>query len=180
MFVFQFCRVIVKKPPQPLPEADLPVSPDVITASHNGSSVALKIAMAATNGGDVKFLERKTKEVVVTSEKLDARVEFPAAEFPTRTDFTLVPTYVDYNCVVYGQEVKPGNQHTRRLRSDFAERFVQCLEMISRRDTYRVWEVISWRDTYGVWEVISLRDTYGVWEVISLRDTYGVWEVISL
>ena len=126
----------MKKPPQPLPEADLPVSPDVITASHNGSGVALKIAMAATNGisgGDVKILERKTKEVVVTSEKLDARVEFPAAEFPTRTDFTLVPTYVDYNCVVYGQEVKPGNQHTRRLRSDF----VQCLKMISLRDTYR-------------------------------------------
>ena len=73
--------------------------------------MALKIATSVTNGiagGDVKILERKTKEVIVTSEKLDARVEFPAAEFPSRTDFTLVPTYVDYNCVVYGQEVKPG------------------------------------------------------------------------
>ena len=131
-FVFPSCRVIVKKPPQPLPDADLPVSPDIIPTSHNGgNSVALKIATSATNGiagGDVKILERKTKEVIVTSEKLDARVEFPAAEFPTRMDFTLVPTYVDYNCVVYGQEVKPGRlRHTRGLGSDLVARYVQAL-----------------------------------------------------
>ena len=117
MFVFLFCRAIAKKPPKPLPETDLPASPNVGSVlSHSAnSSVASKIVMATTNGiaeedASPRNLDdkHKLKEVIVTNEKVDTRVEFPPPNIPTGTDVTLVPTYVDYNCVVFGQEVKPG------------------------------------------------------------------------
>ena len=115
-FLCQLSRAIVKKPPQPLPDSELPPSPDVSTVASNFTcnSVASKIAMATTNGTTEERVSSVTqeahqmKEVIVTEEKLDTRVEFPPHDLPSGKDVTLVPTYVDYNCVVFGQEVKPG------------------------------------------------------------------------
>ena len=126
-FSCQICRAIVKKPPQPLPDSALPTSPDVSTVVSNftSNSVASKIAMATANGtteegvSSMKQEGHKMKEVIVTEEKLDTRVEFPPSDLPSGKDVTLVPTYVDYNCVVFGQEVKPGKSVTWRHYGDW-------------------------------------------------------------
>ncbi|KAI0240502.1 hypothetical protein LSAT2_008731 [Lamellibrachia satsuma] len=134
-------RAIAKKPPKPLPETDLPASPDVgsVLPHSANSSVASKIVMATTNGiaeedasprnSDDKH---KLKEVIVTNKKVDTRVEFPPPDLPTGTDVTLVPTYVDYNCVVFGQEVKPAECTEGRFGFILQE---HTLEVIAQ-DTY--------------------------------------------
>ena len=66
---------------------------------------------------DPPVIEQKTPEVKrsisieparESPQKFEPTTQFPPAELPESMTLRVVPTYVDYECIVYAQEIKDG------------------------------------------------------------------------